>query len=104
MRSAGQASETNADPAPGTGILNARGEAWRVQRQASQVLHSEAYLRRLAEDVVPRNTVRAFERLDASAAEGQVIDFEQVAHDLTLAVIGEMAFYVGQSTQTGARC
>jgi len=93
----------------GRGIINADGEAWRLQRRAGAAFLSTANLRVLTEVALPRFLGEEVERLRGLAdgdagdpgdgkGEGEVADLQEVFHEITTRLMGRMAYNMEMHT------
>lgn len=91
----------------GHGIINADGEAWRLQRRAGAAFLSTANLRVLTDVALPRFLGAELERLgraaDAAAASGgaaaaAVVDLQELFHEITTRLMGRVAYNMDMHT------
>jgi cytochrome P450 len=90
----------------GHGIINADGEAWRLQRKAGAAFLSTANLRVLTDVAMPQFLGDELEHLGRVAdggAEGkeeekEVVDLQEVFHEITTRLMGRMAYNMEMHT------
>ncbi|KAF8862255.1 cytochrome P450 [Acephala macrosclerotiorum] len=75
----------------GNGIINADGDLWKVQRKAGLNFLSNANLKVLTDIALPEYLDRTIQDLEKRDA-GSVIDLEEVLHELTTQIMGQMAY------------
>ena len=76
----------------GLGIINVDGEAWRRQRKAGLAFLSNANLRVLTEVALPRYLGESLEELAGKADGRTAVDMQEVFHEVTTRLMGEMAY------------
>lgn len=85
----------------GHGIINADGDAWRLQRRAGAAFLSTANLRVLTDVALPRYLGGQLDRLGAVADSGsgdEVVDLQEVFHEVTTQLMGKMAYNMEMHT------
>ena len=75
-------------------ILMATGDSWRAQRNAGQTFITPPTLQHFTHSTLPHNLHVLLDPLDAAAKTTEIIDFDTLAMDYSLAVFGELAFDV----------
>lgn len=76
----------------GSGIINADGELWRVQRKAGLSFLSKENLKVLTDVALPRYLGQSIEELKSKAATGDVVDLQGVFMEITSLLMGKMAY------------
>jgi hypothetical protein len=77
----------------GNGIINADGDLWKVQRKAGLNFLNNANLKVLTDEALPQyidENVRILEKME----EGSTVDLEEIFHELTTQLMGQMAYNV----------
>jgi hypothetical protein len=77
----------------GNGIINADGDLWKVQRKAGLHFLNNANLKVLTDEALPQyidENLRILARMDM----GSTIDLEEIFHELTTQLMGQMAYNV----------
>ncbi|OIW24515.1 monooxygenase-like protein [Coniochaeta ligniaria NRRL 30616] len=82
----------------GHGIINADGEAWRLQRKAGAAFLSTANLRVLTDVALPRFLGEELDRLKRVADAGGTVDLQEVFHEITTRLMGKMAYNMDMHT------
>ena len=76
----------------GSGIINADGEPWRLQRRAGLHFLSARNLAVLTDVALPRYLDEAAAALAAAADGAAVVDLQGVVHEITTQLMGRMAY------------
>lgn len=82
----------------GHGIINADGEAWRLQRKAGAAFLSTANLRVLTDVALPQFLGQELDHLKAVAESGETVDLQEVFHEITTQLMGKMAYNMEMHT------
>jgi hypothetical protein len=78
----------------GNGIINADGDLWKVQRKAGLHFLNNANLKVLTEEALPQYIDENVGNLE-KMGEGSTVDLEEIFHELTTQLMGQMAYNVG---------
>lgn len=78
----------------GNGIINADGDAWRLQRKIGLRFFSVANLKTFINEVLPPTLADAQRRLDDASEMSSIIDLQHVLLELTTRLIGKVAYDV----------
>nr|UYD62322.1 cytochrome P450 [Leptographium qinlingense (nom. inval.)] len=76
----------------GHGIVNADGDAWRVQRKAGLAFLNPANTRVLTDVALPMHLEDTLRHLTAASEQRREIDLQAVFHELTSCIMGKMAY------------
>lgn len=79
----------------GNGIINADGDLWKVQRKAGLNFLSSANLKVLTDVALPEYLDKTILGLEEKDSES-VVDLEEVLHELTTQIMGQMAYNVSR--------
>ncbi|KAB5583018.1 cytochrome P450 [Coniochaeta sp. 2T2.1] len=82
----------------GHGIINADGEAWRLQRKAGAAFLSTANLRVLTDIALPQFLGEELEKLKGVADRKEETDLQEVFHEITTQLMGRMAYNMEMHT------
>ena len=77
----------------GNGIINADGDLWKVQRKAGLHFLNNANLKVLTDEALPQyidENVGILEKME----EESTVDLEEIFHELTTQLMGQMAYNV----------
>jgi hypothetical protein len=77
----------------GNGIINADGDLWKVQRKAGLHFLNNANLKVLTDEALPQyidENVGILEKME----EASTVDLEEIFHELTTQLMGQMAYNV----------
>ncbi|KAK0668467.1 cytochrome P450, partial [Cercophora samala] len=77
----------------GNGIINADGDFWKLQRKAGLSFLNTANLRVLTDVALPQYLSESVKELE-SAKPDQVIDLQDIFHEITTKLMGKMAYNV----------
>jgi hypothetical protein len=84
------------DADAGNGIINAEGEFWKIQRKAGLSFLSTANLRVLTDVALPEYLADTIQDLKDRSG-GDVVDLQQVFHEITSKLMGKMAYNASQA-------
>lgn len=76
----------------GSGIINADGEVWKVQRKAGLSFLNKTNLEVLTDTALPRYLNQSIEFLQSRGEDGTVVDLQMVFHEITSQLMGKMAY------------
>jgi cytochrome P450 len=82
----------------GHGIINADGDMWRSQRKAGAAFLSTANLRVLTDVALPKFLGESIEFLEERSDGKQVVDLQDVFHEITTQLMGKMAYNMEMHT------
>jgi hypothetical protein len=77
----------------GNGIINADGDLWKVQRKAGLHFLNNANLKVLTDEALPQYIDENVGNLE-KMMEGSIVDLEEIFHELTTQLMGQMAYNV----------
>lgn len=77
----------------GNGIINADGDFWKLQRKAGLSFLNTANLRVLTDVALPQYLSESVKELEAAKPD-QVVDLQDVFHEITTKLMGKMAYNV----------
>lgn len=76
----------------GHGILNVDGNLWKQQRKAGTQFFNTSTLRNLTHRDLPKLLQKTVSDLDPVAQDAAVVDLEQVIHEVTTQLMGNLAY------------